>query len=196
MLKMKRICIFSFLLLAMSINALAQSLSGEFDKIKQIKLLESSREDVKRILADYKLGKYDELHHSETFSSERIEIEVFYSTGNCSDNSFDADQWNVEKEKVEFIDISFNDSINFKDLKYNISTLRKERLLADKKEGFVYHDKSKGIAFLVENEKIISIFLIPSIDQSLLLCKNEKSKILKEFYSRENYFAVPDSSKK
>jgi hypothetical protein len=193
---MKRISAFLFLLLIMGINAFAQSLSSELDIIKQIKQLESTHEDVKKILASYKVGKYDEPNHSETFSSEKIEIEVSYSTGNCSDDSNDADEWNIEKGRVEFIDISFNDAVNFKDLRYDISAFRKERIFADKKEGFVYHDKSKGIAFLVENEKITSIFLIPSTNQSFLLCKNEKSKRLKEFYSRENYFAVPDPSEK
>jgi hypothetical protein len=189
---MKRITIFLFLLSAMCINVFAQKASDEVNKIKQIKLLESTREDVKKILGGYK-ADYDAPARLETFSSEKIEIEVSYTTGICSDKSSDADEWNVGDGKVEFIDISFKDAVKFEELSFKASDFRKERLIIDGNESFIYHDKSKGIVLMVEEGKIASIFLIPSTNQTTLLCKNEKSKILREFYSRETYFPVLSS---
>ena len=184
---MQRIAAFLFLIAIICTSAFAQTLSAELDKIKQIKLLESTREDVERILSGYK-GKHYAVGLSQTFSSKKIEIEVSYTRGDCPDG---VDKWNIEKGKVDFIDISFNDPVKFEDLKYNASDFRKERMPVDKEDAFVYHDKNKGIVFLVEKEKLTSIFLMPSRSQSSLLCNSEESKKLKEFYSRESYFEIP-----
>lgn len=54
---MKTTVTFLFLIAVMSLNVFAQSPADELDKIKQIKLLESTRKDVERILKDYKTEK-------------------------------------------------------------------------------------------------------------------------------------------
>lgn len=167
-------------------GAFAQSLSAEIDKIKQIKLLESTREEIEKILAGYK-GSYDAVRLTETFTSAKIDIEVTYTTGICSDDSPDVGAWNVGKGKVDFIDVTFKEPVKFADLNYKLSDFRKERLVGDGKEGFVYHDKSIGIVFIVEGEKITSMFFTPSKRQTSLLCKNKESKTLRDYYSRDTY---------
>ena len=94
----------------------AQSLTFNLDKIKQIEMLESTRDDVKRILSGYKAENDDEPDYSETFSSEKIDVEITYTTGDCSDDADDTDEWKVAKGKVKFIEISFNDPVNFEEL--------------------------------------------------------------------------------
>lgn len=172
----------------------AQSLSFELDKIRQIKLLESTRDDVKRILSSYKSDdaeKDDEPDYSETFSSENIDIEISYTTGDCSDEADDTDEWKVAKGKVKFIEISFTDSVKFEDLQFYVSNFRKEQYYANKENEFVYHNKELGIAFVVNEGEIETIRLLPANKQSSLLCKNEEAEEFKQFYSNESYFTVP-----
>ena len=183
---MKRFAAVLVLVSAMCVSVFAQSLVDEIIKIKQIKLLESTREDVGKVLAAYQ-GKYDEVRLTETFTSAKIAVEVTYTTGICADDSPDVGAWNVGRGKVDFIDISFREPVKFADLNYKPSDFRKERLVADGKEGFIYHDKSLGIVFILEGEKITSMFFTPSKNQISLLCKNKESKTLRDFYSRETY---------
>jgi len=188
---MKNITTFLFLISAMCISAFTQSLSYELDKIREIKMLESTRGDVRRILAGYKSDdEYDE-SDSETFSSEKMNVEVSYTTGDCSDDSDDMDEWNVAKGKIKSIKISFDDIddyFNFEDFQYDISSLQKEQRYADIEDYFVYHDKDKGIAFFVNEKGIDKIWIFPVSKQSSLLCKNEEAEKLKEFYSTKSYF--------
>ena len=86
--------------LALSSFAFPQSKLPELDKIKQIKLLESTRGDVRKILADYKLKFSSETNHVELFSSINADIEIRYSSGKCSDEW--GEDWNVPEWKVRF----------------------------------------------------------------------------------------------
>lgn len=76
---MKNIFLFAGLLLAINIAAFAQSPVFEFDKIRQIKPLESTRTDVKKILSGYESGDEDDLDSSQTYSFEKIDVEISYT---------------------------------------------------------------------------------------------------------------------
>ena len=188
---MKNVFLFAALFLTINIPIFAQSLTFELDKIRQIKMLESTRDDVKRILSGYKSDvaeNDDEPDYSETFSSEKIDVEISYTTGDCSDDADDTDEWKVAKGKVKFIEISFNDSVKFEELILKTSDFQKEQRYADREDDFVYHDKDKGIAFIVDEDGINEIHLFPVKKQSTLLCKNEEAENFKTFYSKESYF--------
>ena len=187
---MKKVIAFLFCFSAICVSVSAQSLSYELNKIREIKLLESTRDDVKRILSEYKSDKEntDERGFSETFSFKKIEVEVTYTTGDCSDDADDTDEWNVKKGKVKSIEISFSDPIKFEDLQLNAVDFLKEQKLANREDDFVYHDKDKGISLFVNEEKIQSIYLFPVKKQKSLLCKNEEATMFREFYSTESYF--------
>ena len=124
---MKIFFLIAFLFLTMNITAFAQSLSYELDKIREIKLLESSRDEVKRILSGYKSDDEDDESSSKTFSSEKIEVEISYTTGDCSGEEDDADEWNVAKGKVKLVEITFEDSVTLKDLQLDVSGFQKEQ---------------------------------------------------------------------
>ncbi len=179
---MKKITFLFFLFLAMSSFVSAQSPLAEFDKVKEIRLLESNREDVKKILAGYKSDD------AESFSTKNGNIEITYSTGDCSDDSDDTDEWNVSEGKVKEIEISFDEPAEFKDFNLYVSSFQKEQRYSNDADLFFYHNKSLGIAFKVRGDKLETILLFPTKNYSSLLCANEEAENLKEFYSKESFF--------
>ncbi len=194
---MKKIIAYLFIISAMCDFAFAQSQLPEFVKAKEIKLLESTRKDVKRILADLKSDadeekdendEDDEPNSSQTFSTENADIEISYSTGDCSDDSDDTDKWNIPKGKVTSIEISLNESVKFEDFKFDVSSLRKEQKYANVEDSFVYHSKDLGIAFEVDDGEIEKIHLFPTNSYYSSLCDNEEAEEFKEFYSKESFF--------
>ena len=190
---MKNILLLAVLFLSVNITAFAQSLAYELDKIREIKMLESTRDNVERILTGYKSDDdEDDDSNSQTFSFDKIELEVSYTTGDCSDEADETDEWNIAKGKVKTIRISFTDPVKFEDLKYDASDLRKEKVYANVESDFVYYDKEKGIAFFTDEEEneqqIEKIYLFPVYKQGSLLCKNEESELAQGFYSKESFF--------
>ncbi|MDQ3132091.1 MAG: hypothetical protein M3Q99_15185 [Acidobacteriota bacterium] len=142
-------------------------------------------------LDDEEKDKNDEPSYSQTFSTKNADIEITYSTGNCSDDSDDSDEldkWNVSKGKVTFIEISLNKPFKFKELKLDISSFRKEQEYANVEDSYVYHNKDLGVAFVVNKGEIETIHLFPTNSYYSSLCENEEAEELKEFYSKESYF--------
>src|SRR5687768_16666725 len=109
---MKKLIATVIFCLAICISAFAQSPLAELDKIKQLKLLESTREDVKRIFRDYKKdadkedsedtedsGEYEEEEvEVDHISTKNMTIRFHYSLGSCSDD--EEEEWNVPKGTV------------------------------------------------------------------------------------------------
>lgn len=185
---MKPIITFLFLISAICISTFAQSRIPEFDKARQIKLLESNRADVKKILADYKFDKADDENLTQEFSTKNAVVEITFSGGDCSDEADETDEWNIPKGKVTKIGISLNEPIKLKDYKFDISEFRKEQKYHDIEDLSVYHNKNLGIAFDVDDGKIKRIYLFPTRSFYASLCENEESEEIKEFYSTESYF--------
>lgn len=193
---MKNIFLFAVLFLSVNITVFAQSLAYELDKIREIKMLESTRDNVEKILTGYKADKDDEddNSNSQTFSSDKMEIEVSYTTGDCSGEEDDADEWNVSKGKVKQIEITFNDSVELKDLQYDLSDFKKEQKYANVEDEFLYHTIDLGISIEVEENQIEKILIIPALKQSSLLCKDEENddaEELRKAYSNKSFFLVP-----
>src|SRR5215203_6685526 len=89
----------------------AQSPLTELDKIKQIKFLESTREDVRRIFAGYK--ESNARVDASNFETKFLRFNIFYSTGNCAAEDED---WNMPEGKVTSIMIFFKKSFKPEDL--------------------------------------------------------------------------------
>ena len=189
---MKKIVIVLFFVLMVCDFSFAQEPPADFFKVRQIKPLESTREDVKRILNGFKSDIDEEKTEkaepifSETFSRNGTDIEVFYSSGTCSSES--DDKWNVPKGKVTQIEIPLNDIVKMQDSFFDFSNFRKEQQFTDIEDLFIYHDKSSGIAFEVDNEKIKKIHLFPTNSYYSFLCENKKAEEYKEFYSTDSWF--------
>ena len=75
---MKRTFFLSLVILSLCGFVSAQSSLAEFDKVRQIRLLHDNRENVRRILADFKI-KYSDESSYDTFFNENLEIEIKYA---------------------------------------------------------------------------------------------------------------------
>lgn len=179
---MKKIFAIVFFISAMCGFAIAQSRLPEFEKVKKIKLLESTREDVKRILAGYKTVDKD----ADWFEGKNADIDITYTQGDCSEEDSE-EMWNVPEGRVKFIEISLNNSgkLKIENLGFNISNFQKEQELLNVKDQFIYHNKSFGIAFRIDEGEVEEIFLFPSNSYKSLLCDNEAAR---EFYSNKSWF--------
>lgn len=185
---MKNILLFAGLFLIININAFAQSRIPEFEKARQIKLLESTRPDVKKILKGYEYDKSEDEDLTQTFSTKNADVEITFSSGDCSDDADDTDKWNVPKGKVTKIEISLNEPVKLKNFKFDFSDFQKEQKFHDIEDLYVYHNKNLGIAFDVNDGKIETIYFFPTRSFYASLCENEESEELKEFYSTESFF--------
>lgn len=171
---MKNLFVFIFVILVSFNITPAQSLP-ELDKVKEIKLLESTRDDVRRILADYKL-EADEENHYDSFSTKDAEIHVEYSEGNCEE--FRTAGFKVSEWKVIYIVIEPKNSIKLKNTKINFLKYKKEKKYHDINDLYVYYDKEAGRIFTVQKQEIRTIEFVPPAKYYGLMCDEEKAKKL------------------
>lgn len=129
---MKKIIVSLFVISAICGFALAQSKLPELEKTKKIKFLESTRKDVKRILAGYKADDKD----VESFTTENAKIVISYTEKEeCFNN--DSDQilkWNVSEGRVKFIKITPEKWLEFEHLNINVSNYKKEQIYENVKD--------------------------------------------------------------
>ncbi len=179
---MKKIFAVTFFISAMCGFVFAQTLSAELEKVRRIKFLESTGEDVKKILSNYKPAN-DKFYR---FSGANADIEISYTDGDCSDEDSD-EIWNVPEGKVKYIEISPDDSddLTLETFGFNKSNFQKEQEYANVEDQFIYHNKDFGVAFRVSGGEVETIFLFPSNSFRSMLCDNDAAK---EFYSSKSWF--------
>jgi hypothetical protein len=171
-----------------SSNTFGQSPSRWLNHIRQIKLLESTRSDAKRILSEYETTDNDA--HYQEFSNDAVRIEMTYATGTCSDDSDDEDAsevWNAREWTVTRIEISPEEPIRLKDLGLDLTKFKTERRWPDSPESLVFHDKVLGLALKSTENGIETLIFFPSRDKSARLCRN--SMAAKAFYIRKGWFS-------
>lgn len=166
---MKKITFLFFLFSAMSGLVSAQSPLSEFDKAKEIRLLESTNEDVRRILAGYEHDADEDEDSEQYFSTEKARITVIFSEADCTD---DRAYWNVPKMTATKITIIPEETIKYKD--FDFSTFTKE-IEDEESEYYTYHDEKAGIAVEVDDGEIQRIVFYPPKDKIGLLCSNENT---------------------
>lgn len=185
---MKNFFLFAVLFSVTNITAFAQSRIPEFEKARQIRLLHSTRAEVKKILAGYEYDKAEDQDSTQNFSTENADVKITFSGGNCSDDADATDVWNIAEGKVTEIEISLNEPIELKNFKFDFSDFQKEQKYSDVKDLYVYHNKNLGIAFDIDEDAVEKIRIFPSRSHYSSLCENEEAEITKEFYSTESYF--------
>ncbi len=178
---MKKIILFVFISSIMCGFVFAQSPFPELDKVKQIKLLESTRKDVKRILAEYKDDNDDD-DYDQWFSNKDAEINIIFSKGNCSK---EWEFWNVHKWVVTSINISLENSIKVEDINLDLSKFKKEDIYKNHPKDYTLHNVNSGILISIEDEEINTIIFYPPKNKQGFLCKN---KIGLEVLSGERRF--------
>lgn len=170
---MKKTFAFIIINLALYSLAIAKSPFAEFEKAREIKLLQSNRDDVKRILAGYEYDDSEVEDYEQIFSTENAEIEISFSRGDCSD---DSESWNVAEWIVTKIEISPENAIKVEDIKFDFSNYTKETEDEEFPESYVYHNENSGIVFKIDDNEIQKIILFPSKNNRSLLCENEKTR--------------------
>jgi hypothetical protein len=184
---MKNLSTALLLVLAFAGSTLGQSLNDTVIKVRQIKLLQSTRSDVKRILRGY--DATDNSEHSQTFSNEDLSIEVTYSGGDCSDDPDEEDAsdiWNVREWTVTRIEIEPSEPVTLRDSGLNLSTFKKNPRYPDDSSSLVLHDKSVGIAVKTSEDGIETIIFFPQRANSYRLCRI--SSAARGFYKRKGWF--------
>ncbi|HLM61467.1 MAG TPA: hypothetical protein VK308_11745 [Pyrinomonadaceae bacterium] len=210
---MKKIIISTIFIFALCGFVFAQTPRDAVQKVKEIKLLESTRDDVQRAFINYESDDYDFEEHSQDFYSDVADIEVFYSTGKCQENATAneedeeeetrddvAEIWNVAEWTATKIVIDFNEAVKIEDVGYDLSDFKKQKRFPDDDEdsddeeaddedsdSFIYHNKNLGIALIGDEKEIGKIIFYPSKGSHSKLCDNEKAK---KFASDENWFGT------
>jgi hypothetical protein len=186
----------TFLLLALfnmaaCICVFAQSPQDVLNRAREIKLFESDRHDVRQIL--YDLEATDDDGRFQRFSNDKFDIEVTYASGTCSedvDEEEDAESWKVEEWKVVKIEITLDASVTPKDLGFDLSKFTKEQEFANDTNEHIYHNKARGMAFKINEDRIDTIIFFPPDKRTKqLLCDN--NAFFKAFYSRKSWFSEP-----
>jgi hypothetical protein len=165
------------LLILFVLNGLvfAQSLP-ELEKVKEIKLLESTRDDVRRILGGYKFNSNKASVYFDKFFTDNAIIEIVYSKRRCK--VIEPNSWNAEDGVVTDVEIILKKPIHLKNLELKISNLKVENLFTDQDYPKVYHRKDLGIVMQGYNEKIETIRFIPPIKSYSKRCDSKLSKRL------------------
>lgn len=153
-------------LFALSSLSSAQSIPS-VDRVKDIRLLDSNREDVSRLLShDVPFPSFSR-GYRESFSLENEYIEFTYSTGNCSD---EGEEWKVPESVVTSITIFPKYDLSKNRLGIDLSKFIKQRTNPQSKEIYVLHNKSRGIAVEVFGDRANAITLFPGSEFHSLLC--------------------------
>ncbi len=181
---MKKIVAILAFVLAICGFTFAQSPLVELDKVKEIKLLESTRDDVVKILANDIFPVSDSSYY-QYFYTEKAVIAVYYSSGNCSKESED---WNAAEWKVTEVRVSPKDPIEIKNIGIDYSKFRKEALWGSIRNDYAYHDKSAGIAITATDDLVDSIIFLPSARNYSQLCEKEE---VKKYYSSKKWNRYP-----
>lgn len=165
--------------------------TGEFfDKVKQIRPLESSRDDVRRLLTDFNTnfaGQYD-----QTFHRGDIDVDIYYSDGSCSGHASEQEYsslWNVEEWKVVRVEVGFGETITARELGIDTAGFVKEQTYRGYSSRKTSHNKDIGIAVETEDGEVQRVIYFPKQKESRWLCQNNQAG--RSFYSRKSWFSKP-----
>ena len=151
------------------------------ERAKEIKFLQSGRDDVKSVLHDYNLDYSSEL--SDEFSFADTSIEVFYSTGTCDEDEDEI--WDVREGRVTRVEIRPNTELQLATLALDLSKFSKEQIYAEVSDALIYHNKETGIAIKVEEGEIDQFILFPAVNKKTKTCRYKSAK---EFVSSMSWF--------
>ena len=170
----------------------AQTPASALKTVRQIKFLNSDRNQVRKALHEYLLEEDSE--RRQEFSNFGIGIRVDYSGGQCEsdadedDVDFSSDLWKVSAGKVIQIVIEFDEEPSAASLGIALSRFKKEPRFNHPDSPNVYHDKESGLAiFEYGDDEVERVILFPSKSSSKSLCG--KSEFAKDFYARESWYA-------
>lgn len=159
--KLRSILFILCLTLAFSISVRSQG--DTFERLKNIKVMSSTREDVEKVVGTGENRENRTLYHYENET-----IRIVYSDGDC------IGEWLAPKDTVVKISIHFLDHRKLSELTRKVK-LKKLRVsdTYDMLGGKIYHDDENGIEYDVNiiEKTWSSITYYPSIKYSSFKCK-------------------------
>ena len=178
---MKKIFAIAFFISAMCGFTFAQSALPTLEKVRRLKLLESTREDAIGLLNNEYFGYLGskDFHYSD-FHAEDANVRVFYSSGDCSDEDWNVSEWKITQIAVyPKIDITTETDIGI-----DYSKLRRENPYKRYKEKYIYHNKNLGVVVGTTEDFVESIIFSPSAKDFPRLC--DKPEVRKYYASKKN----------
>ncbi len=176
--------------LAMCGFTFAQSPFVELKKAKQIKFLESTRDDTVNLLSAVSLDFYDLTDfHILTFFTNDAVVRISYSSGKCSD---ELEDWSVPEFKVTKVSVTPKEPIQIKNIGIDYSKFRREEIWGSIENDYVYYDKIAGIAITTIGNKVQTIYFSPPRKDYSLLCEKEE---VKRYYSGKKWNRYPELKK-
>ena len=169
-------------------SATGQTVQVALDDVKQIKVLVSSREDVRKILANYETTFDDD--HYQRFSNNAVDVKVTYSSGTCSEEESDEydyeDQWKVGKWVVTRVEMTIDVPIRPENIGIGLKGFTRNPRYTDSPDSLVIFDKSRGLAIKTDDGIVENIIFFPARTKANQLCDSKSA--VRDFYSREKWF--------
>lgn len=180
-----KISVFPLLIIFASwVTLWAQPPIAEWEKIASIKLLESNRDYITKLLTSESLES-GTTSHVQTFFTYNSVIGIHYSNGTCEG---DLEEWNVPEWVVTKIVITPKDKIELPHIGIDYSKFRKERTDWQRKQIYVLHDKPSGIALFMFGSWVETVSLFPSAKHHSQLCDKDE---VKEYYASKRWRRDP-----
>lgn len=181
----------------LAITAVGQQEKYTIEKLRSIDLLTTTREDLRVILAEFRISADEE--GSESFSSGGLGVEINYTSGVCeSVSERDFDYWTVPIGRTSFIEVRVEESFTPKELGLVVSSFKKEPRFEGSTSRFIYFDKELGVAFETEIDEgievIESLTLFPRRKKRILLC--DESERARKFYETPKIWFDGESLKR
>lgn len=132
-----------------------------FLKLKQIKVFQSSRQDVERVFENpesvYSSSKdSNEKGWGETvrYKTPDGQLRVFYSTGRCSETA-NKDGWNLDKDVVVSIEFRPVNRVKLSEFNLDLRTFTREKVIDT--DGWFYQSMELGVDFGLSDGKLADI---------------------------------------
>ncbi len=167
---MKKILFSTFFIVLLFNIAFSQKKLPELEKVKQIKVLQSTREDVKRILNDFKNDDDDE--RELTFSNDNASIDIKFWGGGCREGD---GIWSVPSNVVTSVAIFPENEIELKDVDFSDSKFKKEKIKKEYSKDYDLHDEQAGLLVKVLDSEIYKIIFYPPKSKNGFLCSDEST---------------------
>jgi hypothetical protein len=143
-----------------------------YSRIKQIKLLETKRSEVEKLLRPVATveGLKGAVGTDVDYKVDRnVSVSVLYSNGYCSPNSVYG--YDVEKDTVIQIDIALRKPLEISRFGFDLSRFEKVEI-EDVIGLFTYTNEEDGQRFSGSSTKLQKIVLSPFRKQEILACEN------------------------
>lgn len=169
--------ILCIILLLFSINGIKAQEPDWFTKMKQIKLLSDTREEIKQSLGKPKNNESEKL--SWTYNLSEGNLYILYSTGVCKSQAVEGLQaihgWKVPKWTVVEVGFEPNEILKPSRLNINFEEFTSTPVY-DIPDAIEYRNDDLGIDYTVYKGKILDINFRPAKSLNHLICKESDIK--------------------